>query len=167
MSRPIELHASLDVPAELARDELARIMKAIHDRTPPYDGAALRVGLHDLRLPVAGDVGVPIEADVTERPMQYVCTLKIAASGGAEFFPKFSGSISVSPLGSGASELWLQGEYDVPLGGIGAAIDATLLSGAARRSLAGFLDLLARDIVENVRKAQEGEINRRLGHPGA
>ena len=52
MSQRIELYTSLDLPASLVRNELFRIMKAIHDHETPYQDAALRVGLHDLRLPV-------------------------------------------------------------------------------------------------------------------
>jgi hypothetical protein len=164
MSQKIELHTSLDLPATLARTELFRVMNAIHDHEPPYQDAALHVGLHDLRLPVPGDVGVPIETEVRGLPFQYECTLKIAASGaGAEFFPKFSGNINVSALGSGACELWLQGEYDVPLGGVGAAIDATLFAGAAKRSLTAFLDYLAQTLTENVKRQQEADVSGRRG----
>jgi hypothetical protein len=167
MSQKIELHTSLDLPASLARNELFRVMNAIHDHEPPYEDAALHVGLHDLRLPVPGEVGIPIEAEVLGRPFQYECTLKIAASGGAEFFPKFSGNLSVSALGSGACELWLQGNYDVPLGSVGAAIDATLLNGAAKRSLSAFLDFLAQTLTVNVRQQQQADVSSRTGRPVA
>jgi hypothetical protein len=167
MSQKIELHTSLDIPASLARNELFRVMNAIHDHEAPYRDAALHVGLHDLRLPVPGQLGVPIEAEVHGRPFQYECTLKIAASGGAELFPKFSGNLNISALGSGASELWLQGQYDVPLGGVGAAIDATLFNGAAKRSLTEFLDFLARTLTDNVQRRQQADVSGRTGHPVA
>jgi hypothetical protein len=166
MSQPIELHTSIDIPARLAREQLLRIVTAIHDRRPPYDQAALRVGLHNLRLPLPGEITVPIKADVVERPLQYTCSIKLRASSGEEFFPAFSGEITVSALGN-ACELWLQGRYDVPLRGLGAAIDATLLKGAAKESLTAFLEFLAQTITENVKRDQNVEINRRLAHPGA
>ena len=167
MSRTIELHTSLDIPAGLARNELLQIMKAIHDRRPPYEDAALHVGLHDLRLPMPGEIAVPIEASVQGRPFQYECTLKIEAANGQKLFPKFEGNVNVSALGDSASELWLQGAYDVPFGGIGAAIDATVMNGAAERSLEAFLTMLSDAIVHNVKRDQERSVTRRLGQPGA
>jgi hypothetical protein len=167
MSRSIELHTSLDIPAGLARNELLRIMSAIHDRKPPYEDAALHVGLHNLRLPVPGEITVPIDASVQGRPFQYACTLKIEAANGQHLFPKFAGNVNISALGEGASELWLQGQYEVPFGGIGAAIDATVLNGAAQRSLSAFLDVLSNAIVNNVKRDQELEANRRRAQSGA
>jgi hypothetical protein len=167
MSRSVELHTSLDIPAGLARNELLRIMNAIHARKPPYENAALHIGLHDLRLPVPGEIAVPIEASVQGRPFQYECTLKIEAANGQHLFPKFAGNVNVSALGEGASELWLQGRYEVPLGGIGAAIDATILNGTAERSLSAFLDVLSKAIVTNVKRDQENAVNRRRVQSGA
>ena len=95
--------------------------------------------------------------------MQYTCTLKIAATDGAELFPTFDGTISVSPVGTAACELWLQGRYDVPLGAIGAAIDATLFKGAAKRSLNSQLEFLAKTIGENVKRAQANDVTRHRG----
>jgi hypothetical protein len=161
VSRSVELRSALDVPAVLARDELARIMRAIAEHLPPYEDATLHVGLQDLRLPFLGDISVPIEADVDSQPLRYACKLKIAAGSGATLFPAFSGAINVSPVGSAASELWLQGQYDVPLGALGAAVDATLLRGVAERSLGKFLDFLAKTIVANVGAAQKIDIRHR------
>jgi hypothetical protein len=160
MSQPIGLHTSLDVPAGLARTELMNIMNAIHNHEAPYEDAVLKVGLHDLRLPLPGDVGIPIDAEVQGRPFQYQCGIKIAAHGGAELFPKFAGSVNISALGSSASEIWLQGDYEVPLGAIGAMLDATLFYGTAKRSLTAFLDMLANTITANVKREQEREVSR-------
>ena len=52
----IELHTSLDIPAGLARNEMLRIMSEIHDHKPPYADVALRIGLHDLHLPIPGQI---------------------------------------------------------------------------------------------------------------
>ena len=75
--------------------------------------------------------------------------------------------MTVSALGDAASELWLQGEYEVPLGGIGAAIDATLMNGAAKRSLTAFLEVLSNAIVQNVKRDQEHDVSRRRASSGA
>jgi hypothetical protein len=163
VSQQIELHAPLDVPAGLAREELAHIMQAMHERKPPYEDAALHVGLRDLRLPVSGQVGVSITTDMVERPLQYTCTLKIAASDGAELFPTFDGTIAVSPVGTSACELWMQGRYDVPFGALGAAIDATLFKGTAKRSLSSLLEFLAKSVSENVKRDQANQITRHRG----
>ena len=164
MSRQVELHTSIDVPARLAREQLLHIMTAIHEGQAPYDGAALRVGLHSLRLPLPGDITVPIEAAVVERPIQYTCSVEIRATSGEKFFPAFKGEINVSALGS-ASELWLRGQYEVPLHGLGAAIDSTIFKGAAKDSLTAFLEFLGRTITDNVKRDQKAELNRRLAHP--
>ncbi len=101
------------------------------------------------------------------RPFQYECTLKIEAANGQNLFPKFAGNVNVSALGESASELWLQGRYEVPLGGIGAAIDATLMNGVAERSLSAFLDVLSGAIVDNVKRNQEHDVSRRRAQSGA
>jgi hypothetical protein len=163
----IELHTSLDIPAGLARNEMLRIMSEIHDHKPPYADVALRIGLHDLHLPIPGQISVPIEASVHGQPFQYECALKIEGTNGQHLFPKFAGSVTVSALGDAACELWLQGEYEVPLGGIGAAIDATLMNGAAKRSLTAFLEVLSNAIVQNVKRDQEHDVSRRRASSGA
>ncbi|HTA38601.1 MAG TPA: hypothetical protein VK760_05975, partial [Candidatus Acidoferrales bacterium] len=87
----------------------------------------------------------------------------IAASDGAKFFPTFEGTLAVSPVGTSACELWLQGRYDVPFGALGAAIDATVFKGTAKRSLTNLVELLAKTVVENVKRDQANQVARHRG----
>jgi hypothetical protein len=158
MNQQIERHASLDVPAVLARKELARVMRAIQAHEPPYANLALHVGLHDFHLPIPGQISIPVETEIHEGPLQYTCAIRLAASGATKLFPKFSGTLDVSGLGDSASELRIRGEYEVPLGGLGAAVDSTLLNGSAQRALDGLLNLLADAVNDGVKRNQKAEI---------
>jgi hypothetical protein len=158
----IERHASLDVPAVLARKELMRVMQAIQAHEAPYADLALHVGLHDFHLPIPGQISIPVETEIHEGPVQYTCAIKIAASGAAELFPKFSGTLDVTGLGESASELRVRGEYEVPFGGLGSAVDSALLSGAAQRALEGLLNLIADAVNDGVKRKQEDEIRHAL-----
>ncbi|MHB8147992.1 MAG: hypothetical protein ACYDGM_12130, partial [Vulcanimicrobiaceae bacterium] len=68
-------------------------------------------------------------------------------------FPKFVGTLTVMPAET-ETELWLQGRYDLPLGPLGAAVDATVLRGAAKNSLCRFLQWLADEIKTDVRESE-------------
>jgi hypothetical protein len=158
MDHQIERRASLDVPAVLARKELARVMRAIEAHEHPYADLALHVGLHDFHLPIPGEISIPVETEIHEGPVQYSCTIKLAASGATKLFPKFSGTLDVSGLGDGASELRVRGEYKVPFGGLGAAVDSTILNGSAQRALDGLLKLIADAVNDGVKRNQKAQI---------
>lgn len=70
--------------------------------------------------------------------------LRWAAEGARHFFPVFDGMLELQPLSERFAQLSIVGAYDVPLGPVGLAADATVLAGAARRTAADLVAALAR-----------------------
>lgn len=153
-TNPIELHVSLPLPGALVRDAMMRILKAMTDRTPPYENVTLSLGLRDLHVPIDAEVTVPVHADADLRPQRWESTFEIEAENDQRFFPRFHGTISVTPSGRSSSEIWLQGSYDAPMGALGEGIDMTLLHGAAERTLTRFLQWMAGEVSRDVNASE-------------
>ncbi|MGC8484859.1 MAG: hypothetical protein ACP5O6_04405, partial [Candidatus Baltobacteraceae bacterium] len=66
---------------------------------------------------------------------------------------------------STTSELWLQGEYHAPFGALGERFDATVLHGAAERSLRDLLERIATRLVTTIREREESAARRARGLP--
>jgi hypothetical protein len=161
----IEIYAPLAIAPAAARNAVTSILEAIANHTPPYERVAISLGLADLHLPVQGMIAVPVHAEIKARPLRWECRIAMEAETNQNLFPKFEGTITVTPSGQDASELWLQGSYRPPLGVLGAGIDASLLHGTAERSLRRFLDWLAGDVRAHVQRAEhERELRARSLH---
>jgi hypothetical protein len=97
------------------------------------------LGSHALSsLGVTVQVDITVGAPVGDPPDGAELEMQ-AQSGGAAFFPVFSGTLRVVPIDTFSSRLALAGTYRVPLGALGEAADRTLLAGTAKRSLQAFL----------------------------
>ena len=143
MSTTIDLSRPLAIPGPLALDAMLRILRAVDDGVPPYDAVALSLGLAAVRF---GVVSIPVAVASSAKPSSYECEIVIAAERFPTAFPRFKGTVSISPLRETGSELWLQGEYVAPFGAAGEAVDATVLHGVARQSLDRFVGWLADEI---------------------
>ncbi len=150
----VEIYASLSVPGEPARDAAIEILRAMTERQPPYDRVALVLGLQELRFPIDATLSVPVEAHAVPRPMRWECELEIGAADNERFFPRFAGTVTITPVGADKSEIWLQGAYEPPLGKLGANIDMTILRGAASASLRRFVDWLAGEATKRVQERE-------------
>lgn len=157
MSARVELSRPLHVPADLARDAMVRVARALDARTPPYDRIALSIGLSAMHVPIPASVSAPVTIRGSQRPERYECGLEIAGADAPSLFPTFSGTLSVTPLREYGCELWLQGTYDVPMGELGRLADATLARGAARESLQRLLAWFADEIARAVESDQREE----------
>lgn len=140
MSTTVELSRPLDVPGPIALGAMLQILQAVATHAPPYERAALSLGLDA--------VSVPIAIESIEQPQRYECEITIAAASGAKAFPRFKGTMSVSPQRDQGSELWLQGSYTAPFGAAGEIVDETLLHGVATTSLDTFVVWMANEITE-------------------
>ncbi|MDQ2993173.1 MAG: hypothetical protein M3R30_10205 [Candidatus Eremiobacteraeota bacterium] len=89
MSTTVELSRHLDVPGPIALAAMLQILNAVATHTSPYQHATLSLGLDMLAVPVA------IES--IEQPQRYACEIAIAAASGAKAFPRFNGTMSISP----------------------------------------------------------------------
>jgi hypothetical protein len=150
--RPIELHEPLPVTAQVAVEATMRVLKSMGDGASGQP-QSLNVFLHDLHVALVGEVAVPIVVAVEEHPERWESALTVRAASDEGFFPTFTGTLSVSPNGR-RCELWLIGEYHPPFGSIGAALDATVLRHAARRSLQALLSRIAADVLEDARETE-------------
>lgn len=159
MSHAIELSQELNLPGSDVLAAGNEIMEAIEQRTPPYDAVWLSVNLRDLKIPFDAELRVPVRARVEREPGRWQCRIEIGAEEGSQLFPRFDGMLTVTPEEPGQSRLSLSGSYDTPLGLLGHAIDATLLSGVAEGSLEDFLGWLSRDIAERALKSEQSRLN--------
>lgn len=132
---------------------MIRALRAMAEEPEGETHSSLSVYLRDLHVAVKGQVAIPVNVKVEERRGRWECAIEIAAASNEGFFPAFSGTLSISPVGNHC-ELWMMGEYRPPLGAVGEALDATVLRHAAQRSLKSFLTRIAADTVENTRKAE-------------
>ncbi len=142
----IEMYVPMSLPAAVVRDAMLEVMPLIAQGTPPYDTVSLSVALRDIKIGLPGTMNVPIRARAETRPIRWECALEISAARDETFFPRFRGTLTVTPSTNTTSELWLQGGYEAPMGKTGAALDATILRGAAERSLKTFLEWLAKEL---------------------
>lgn len=153
-SRPIEIYVPLILASAAARESLLRVMHALGDGTAVSDRQTLAVYLSDLHAAVRGEIRIPVTIDVVDRPVRWEYAINIRAASNTGFFPRFEGTLSITPVGS-QSELWLQGTYQPPFGPIGVVLDRTVLRHAAKRSLHSFLQRIANDIVSDERASEK------------
>jgi hypothetical protein len=167
MSNPnkIELYTSLPLAAPVVADAAMRILKAIDAHEAPYDRVAMTLGLRDLHIPIDADVQVPVRAEVEWQPQRWEADIAIEAIANEKLFPRFHGMFSITPTGPAHSELWLQGNYDVPMGPLGTPVDATLMHGAAVKSLQRFLDWLSEQITHSVEESERAHARQVRGYP--
>ncbi|MDE2483289.1 MAG: hypothetical protein KGN02_14015 [bacterium] len=142
----IELYVPLHVSAAAARDIAMQVLDAVAKRRAPYEHVMLTAGLRELHVPMSGVVSVPVNASVDPHPLRWECGIVLEAENNRTLFPRFDGTITVTPNGTAEAELWMQGAYEPPLGAIGAGADAALLHGAAEGSLRAFLTWLASEV---------------------
>ena len=161
--KPVEMHVDLPLPASAARDEALELFAALGRHEAPFDDLALAVGLRALHIPVGGEVRIPVSTQVELAPTRWEATVELEATDHPGLFPRFQGTLTLNPVGVTTSELWLQGTYHAPLGGLGERIDATLLHGAAERSLHELLDRIAAAIVAKIREREDAAARRARG----
>lgn len=145
------MYVPLKFPPNLVCESLLRVVPAIAQGKPPYESLAMSVTLRDLRIGATGEVQIPIRTRVQREDESWGCALDIQAADKERFFPKFRGRLTIVPVDA-YCELWLEGGYEVPLGSVGALLDATVLRGAAKNSLWKFLQWLVDDIKADVRR---------------
>ena len=133
----------VDVPFGVSFRTLGEILDGIAKGKGPWAGFFFHASLADIGLPNVGYIAIPIALELgTPTPgiNQYPVTIRAASH--AEAFPVLNGAIGTD-MAQNATVLWLGGTYDVPLGGLGALIDASLTRGVAQRCLENFVNDLA------------------------
>ncbi len=163
----IEMYVPVRLAPEVARDAVIRVLRDIGAGAEAYNELSLGVNLRGLGMPSHADVRVPVDARVEPRPARWECGLELRAKTEDRFFPTFRGTAIVSAgTTPGETELWLQGGYVPPMGMVGAGLDATVLRGAAERSLRTFLEWLGKEI-KRVAEVNERELRDRVQQRGS
>lgn len=153
-AKTIELHVPLSLAPLAAREGMIGVLRRMTQASPGgHAQASLSLYLRDLHVAVKGQITVPVDLKVQERRGRWECALEIAAASDEGFFPRFTGTLSISPVGNHC-ELWLIGEYRPPLGAAGELLDATVLRHSAQRSLESFLSHVAAEIIEHTKNAE-------------
>lgn len=75
-----------------------------------------------------------------------IVPLSWSGDPGRHLFPVFDGTVEVEAIYHDVAELTLAGSYRVPLGPVGAALDATVLHAAARETIARLVQELATEL---------------------
>lgn len=105
--------------------------------------ASLALNVRQLHLPFQATIAVAVAAHVAAGEAQNEWRLHIEAVLNPAIYPTFDGVLALLPAAEAGSQLQLDGEYTVPFGRIGRALDDTLLRGAAKKSLERFLREIA------------------------
>ncbi len=146
----ISISREMPVARTFARDAVKKTLLELQKENRP-DGVSLGTGSaagekRDVR------VEVPIDLETTAKLARWNEDFSVAvrahASVGA--FPTFAGSLAIRETAADCAQVTLSGEYHVPLGLLGAAIDAVALNGVARSSLERLLDRIVRGAMERI-----------------
>jgi len=70
------------------------------------------------------------------------------ATGPSQLFPVLDAKLTVEPLGTHSSKLWLGGTYQPPLGALGREIDEAVMHNAAEATIKDFVDGVAARLME-------------------
>lgn len=135
----VEMYVCLDLPSASVRSSLFAVIAELREHAEPYKQLEFA-----FKMPMVVEIG--------ERPERWECELHLRAARAQRFFPTFDGTLSVTPLGENACELWLQGSYTPPGGRAGKLLDDIALHGIAERSLRRFVEEIAAGLKREVAK---------------
>jgi hypothetical protein len=116
-------------------------------------------------FPGDGRIAVPVRVQVSyPAPKAPRFGVAVTARTSPALYPQFRGEIHLAGDGSAATVLTLCGSYQVPLGILGRAFDATAAHGIAPRGLEDLLDRLVADLLADV--ARQADATYRAGRAG-
>lgn len=160
MSKPKSIHVYdyVNHPYEQVREALSTDAVSVFGSATRAAAKRAEKVASELHANVAGiDVGAEIEVRVTtieDRPrrLKLPATTKIVlewkASRMPRLFPIMNAELSIYPLTADETQLDLDGQYEVPLGALGSAIDAVVGHRIAEASVHRFI----KDVATYLRK---------------
>ncbi len=160
----IELQRALSVPAVPAQSAAAAIMHEIEQGIGEWADFSLYLNFGSLGLPDVGYAAIPVAvSDVSEvaEPRKEI-RFKLRARRSPEVFPTFTGALGVDATGPSSSQIWLAGEYSLPLSKFGLLLDETFARGKAEKSLSNMVTELADAIVARVQNRELANARYRL-----
>ncbi len=152
----IDLERPLNEPPVPAREAASSILRDIAANANEWQGFALHLNLGELGLPDVGYVAIPVRLEIAgeESEPRHQMKITIHARRSAEVFPVFHGALGVDSSGPSSSQVWLAGEYELPMSGLGAFFDKAVARNAAAKTLENFLTDLAEAIAARVEKRE-------------
>jgi hypothetical protein len=148
----INLEKSLNIPAVAAREAAAQILRDIAADAAEWKGFALHLNLGALGLPEVGYVAIPIKLQIgaEETEPRHQIRFTIHARKNAELFPVLEGTLGIDSSGPSSAQVWLAGDYELPMSGLGAFFDKVVAGNAAAKTLENFLADLTEAIAARV-----------------
>lgn len=139
-------------------------MHGIEDQRGDWSEFALYLNFASLGLPDVGYVAIPVRiSDVKETlEPRHEIRFRMCALRSPEAFPVFDGAIGVDATGASNASLWLAGNYEVPLRGLGGLIDQTFAGGPAQKTLENMLNEIAEAIEAHVQQRERANARYRL-----
>lgn len=145
--RPDQLDRAL---RDHARDLLAQIDEEGGERRTPEGDLLIAFPTRVLGIDMHKDVR--LHTGVAERRGNRTCVpVRWAADPARHVFPSFEGSIELEPQSSRRATVAVVGAATVPLGVVGAAVDATVLPAVVDRALAHVTHVVATGLEQQVR----------------
>ena len=165
MSKPKSVHVYdyVNHPYEEVRSALSPDAPAVFSNATKVAAMRAKNVASELHANIAGiDVGTEIAVSVKKiedsprklkRPEMTKLQIEWAASKMPRLFPIMKAELSIYPLTSTETQLDLHGEYEVPLGALGSAIDAVVGHRIAEASVHRFI----KDVAAYLRKELTGD----------
>jgi hypothetical protein len=152
----IDLERPLNVPAVPAREAASQMLRDISADAHEWQAFALHLNLGALGLPDVGYIAIPIRLEIVgeESEPRHEIRFTIHARRSAEVFPVFHGALGIDSSGPSGSQIWLAGDYELPMSGLGAFFDKAVARSAAAKTLENFLADLAEAIAARVEKRE-------------
>lgn len=160
----IELERALSVPAVPARSAASFIMHAVEDRRDGWEDFALYIDFGSLGLPDVGYVAIPVTLEGVRETLEprHEIAFTMHARRSPQAFPIFEGAIGVDATGPSNAQLWLAGNYEVPMQSFGGFIDKTFAHGAAEKTLNNMLHELGDAVEARVQQREHAQARYRL-----
>ena len=151
----VTFDAELAVAAHLAYEALRRAADSLSRRSQ-HGELSLAAGVGSSDHDVARiEIPVLLEMGATSSDPSSPLTVNVRARSAATAFPEFHGSIAVAEAGAAETRVTLAGAYTVPLGVVGAAVNAVALDRIARQGLQRLFDLLVGETNAIIRRQEE------------
>lgn len=147
----VSVATALPVPMISGLAALQSLIKGVERQS---GSLSLSIALSDLGAPLGAAISVPVRAHVTAANTPHEWQIAIEAAEHPQFYPRFTGVLTLLPTTAAGCAIQLNGSYTPPFGRTGRAIDMTLLRGAAEKTLRHFVRELGSMVTERVRWAQ-------------
>lgn len=160
----VELQRQLSVPAVPGREAASAILHDIEDGAREWQDFALHLNLGALGMPDVGYVAVPVRIKIAreESEPRHLVAFTLRARKSPEAFPVFDGALGIDSSGPSSSEIWLGGNYELPMHGLGAFFDKVFAGSAAEKTLENMLVDLSEAIRARVEKRELAQARYRM-----